>query len=97
MTTEKRKVDPITVAVLDNRFTAIVEQIAGVMVRTSMSPIFAEARDLCAGIFDNNLRLIAQRDYLPVLANNLGVALKEIAEHWEGDINPGDVFVHNDA
>jgi N-methylhydantoinase B len=97
MESENGKIDPITVAVCDNRFTAIVEQIAGVMVRTSMSPIFAEARDLCAGIFDKNLRLIAQRDYLPVLANNLGVALKEIAEHWEGDINPGDVFVHNDA
>jgi N-methylhydantoinase B len=97
MTTEASNVDPITVAVLDNRFTATVDEVAGAMVRTSMSPIFAEARDLCAGIFDKNLRLIAQRDYLPVLANNLGVALKEIAEHWEGDINPGDIFVHNDA
>ncbi|MFH0812030.1 MAG: hydantoinase B/oxoprolinase family protein [Pseudomonadota bacterium] len=97
MTTRKAKIDPITVAVCDNRFTAIVEQVAGAMVRTSMSPIFAEARDICSGIFDKELRIIAQRDYLPVLASNLSVAIKEIAEHWEGDINEGDVFVHNDA
>lgn len=97
MTKKKKKIDPITVAVCDNRFTAIVDQMAGAMVRTSMSPIFAEARDICSGIFDKDLRLIAQRDYLPVLAANLNVAIKEIAEYWEGDINEGDVFVHNDA
>ena len=96
MTAKEKKVDPVTVAVLDNRFMAIVDEIAGAMVRTSMSPIFAEARDLCSGIFDKDLRLIAQRDYLPVLASNLSVAIKEIAKHWEEDINEGDVFVHND-
>jgi len=97
MNSKTKKIDPITVAVCDNRFTAIVEQVAGAMVRTSMSPIFAEARDICSGIFDKDLRLIAQRDYLPVLAANLNVAIKEIAEHWEGEIYEGDVFVHNDA
>jgi len=97
MTTKKRKIDPITVAVLDNRFTALVDEVAEAMVRTSMSPIFAEARDLCSGIFDKDLRLMAQRDYLPVLASNLSVAIKEIAECWKEDINEGDVFVHNDA
>ena len=97
MTTKQKKIDPITVAVCDNRFTAIVDQVAGAMVRTSMSPIFAEARDICTGIFDKDLRLLAQRDYLPVLAANLNVAIKEIAEHWEGEIYEGDVFIHNDA
>ncbi|HPD61237.1 MAG TPA: hydantoinase B/oxoprolinase family protein, partial [Thermodesulfobacteriota bacterium] len=97
MTTKQKKIDPITVAVCDNRFTAIVDQIAGAMVRTSMSPIFAEARDICTGIFDKDLRLLAQRDYLPVLAANLNVAIKEIAEDWEGEIYDGDVFIHNDA
>ena len=97
MTTTSKQVDPILTAVLDSRFNAIVEQVAGAMVRTSMSPIFAEARDICAGLFDSKLRMIAQKDYLPVLAANLPVAIKEIAQHWEGDINEGDIFVHNDA
>jgi len=92
-----KKVDPITVAVLDNRFTAITEEIARTMVRTSMSPIFAEARDFATAIFDKDLRLIAQRDYLPVLASAIPVALENIAKAYKGDINEGDVFIHNEC
>ena len=92
-----KKADPILTAVLDSRFDAIVDMVAGAMVRTSMSPIFAEARDLSAAIFDKDLRLIAQRDWLPVLASNLPVAIQEIAGYWEGDIHDGDVLIHNDA
>ncbi len=90
------EVDPIVMAVLDSRFQAIVEQVAIAMARTSMSPIFAEARDISAGIFDRDLRLIAQKDYLPILAANIPVALRDIFEKWEGDIHEGDIFVHND-
>ena len=95
MTTQK--VDPILTAVLDSRFNALVEQVAGAMVRTSMSPIFAEARDISTGLFDAKLRLIAQKDYLPILAANLPLAIQVIAEYWNGDIHEGDIFVHNDA
>jgi len=76
----ERKVDPITVAVLDNRFTAVTEEIARTMMRTSRSPIFAEARDFATAIFDKELRLIAQRDYLPVLAGAIPVALENMVE-----------------
>ena len=92
-----RTADPILAAVLDSRFSAIVDLVAGAMVRTSMSPIFAEARDIAAAIFDKDLRLIAQRDWLPVLASNCSVAIKEIAKYWDGEIEEGDIFVHNDA
>ncbi|MCL4553780.1 MAG: hydantoinase B/oxoprolinase family protein, partial [Actinobacteria bacterium] len=90
------KVDPILTAVLDSRFSSIVDQVAGAMMRTSMSPIFAEARDIAAGLFDRNLRLIAQRDWLPVLASNLSVAIQEIAGYFGDDLHEGDVIVHND-
>jgi len=89
--------DPITVAVLDNRFTAITEEIARTMVRTSMSPIFAEARDFATAVFDSNLRLIAQRDYLPVLASAIPIALESMVTSYEGDIHEGDVFIHNEC
>lgn len=93
----ERKVAPITVAVLDNRFTAVTEEIARTMMRTSRSPIFAEARDFATAIFDKELRLIAQRDYLPVLAGAIPVALENMVRVYDGDINEGDVFIHNDS
>ena len=90
-------VDPITVAVLDNKFTAIADEMANTMIRTSRSPIFAEARDLATAIFDKDLRLIVQREHLPILAVAIPVALKYMVKAYEGDINAGDVFIHNDS
>jgi N-methylhydantoinase B len=92
----REKVDPITVAVLDNRFSTICEEIGETMARTSRSPIFSEARDMATSIFDKDLRLIAHRDYIPVLAGAAPPTMQEIASHYEGDINEGDIFIQND-
>ncbi len=94
---DKSKVDPVTVAILDKRFLSLTEEMARALVRTSRSPIFAEARDFATGLFDKNLRLVAQNDYLPVLAGALPLAVENISETYEGDIWPGDIFIHNDC
>ncbi len=94
--TTKGKIDPILVAVLDSRFDALPEEMARTLERTSRSPIFSEARDFVTGIFTRDLRLIAQKEYQPQLAGALPVAMKSIAKTYEGDINEGDVFIHND-
>lgn len=92
----KEKVDPILVAVLDSRLDAIPEEMARTLERTSRSPIFSEARDFVTSIFTRDLRLIAQKEYQPQLAGALPIAIRNIAKSYEGDINPGDVFIHND-
>ena len=46
MPAEKVKIDPVTVAVIERRLYGIVTQMSETLVRTSMSPIFAEARDI---------------------------------------------------
>ncbi len=96
MATEKR-IDPIIVAVLDNRLSAVTEEIARTLLRTSRSPIFSEAADFATAIFTKDLKLIAQKDHLAVLASAIPVAMENIAKAYEGDINEGDVFVHNDC
>lgn len=93
----ERKIDPIIVAVLDSRFSAIIDQMARTLERTSRSPIFAEARDYVTAIFTKDLRLIAQKDYIAVLASAIPVALENIAEAYKGDIHEGDIFIHNDV
>ena len=67
------------------------------MTRTSRSPIFFEARDCVTAIFTGDLRLIAQKDFIPNLAGALPLALMHIAKAYQGDIHEGDIFVHNDA
>lgn len=89
-------VDPIRVSVIDNRLDAISKEIGLTMLRTSRSPIFSEARDFVTGIFDRELRLVAQTAYIPVLMGALPYAVRSIAATFAGDINAGDVFILND-
>lgn len=88
--------DPILLSVLDNRFSTICSEIGETMLRTSRSPIFSEARDFVSAIFDRKGRLIAQKDYIPVLSGAAPYALRAIAEHFKGRIYNGDVYVLND-
>ena len=90
------KVDPIKVAVIDNRLDAISKEIGQTMLRTSRSPIFSEARDFVTGIFDRELRLVAQTAYIPVLMGALPYAIQGINDAFGDDIEDGDIFILND-
>ncbi len=96
MSAKKSKVDPIIVAVLDSRFNAINEEMGRVLIRTSRSTVFSEARDFAVSIFDKNIRLVAQKEYVPILAGANRISLENIAATFEGDIQEGDIFIHND-
>jgi N-methylhydantoinase B len=92
----RHQVDPIKVSVIDNRLDAISREVGLSMLRTSRSPIFSEARDFVTGIFDRELRLVAQTAYIPVLMGALPYAVRSIAGAFAGDIHDGDVFILND-
>lgn len=94
---DKIKVDPITVAVLDSQYSAITEEMANVLIRSSRSPIFAEARDFAIAIFDKDVREIVQKDCMPGNACNLPPAVVNMVKAWKGEVNEGDIFVSNDA
>ena len=89
-------IDPIKVSVIDNRLDAISREVGLSMLRTSRSPIFSEARDFVTGIFDRELRLVAQTAYIPVLMGALPYAVRSIAGTFAGDVQDGDVFILND-
>jgi len=92
----KASIDPIRVSVIGNRLDAISKEIGQTMLRTSRSPIFSEARDFVTGIFDRELRLVAQTAYIPVLMGALPYALKGIVDTFGEDIEEDDVFILND-
>jgi N-methylhydantoinase B len=96
MDAARAAVDPIRVSVIGNRLDAISKEIGLTMLRTSRSPIFSEARDFVTGIFDRELRLVAQTAYIPVLMGALPAAIRSIAKSFENDIAEGDVFILND-
>lgn len=92
----EKKVDPILVAVIENALNSVCQQMGETMLRTSRSPIFAEARDFVTAIYDRHLRLVAEQEYIPSLVAATPPAMKKLVEKFEGDIHPGDVFISND-
>ena len=91
-----RRIDPIVVSVVANRFDSVCMEIGETQLRTSRSPIFSEARDFVTGVFDDEFRLVAQQSYIPVQMGAMPYAVRSIAAAFEGDISEGDVFVLND-
>lgn len=88
--------DPVTLAVLDNRLRAIVEEMGEAMLRTSYSQILNSSRDFSIALCDARCRLVAQADHIPVHVGAMPWAAKAAAEAFAGEIREGDCFLLND-
>lgn len=93
---ENNNIDPILVPVIENALNSVCQQMGEAMMRTSRSAIFAEAHDFVTAIYDRNLRLIAEQEYIPSLVAATPPAMQALVNKFKGDIHPGDVFISND-
>jgi N-methylhydantoinase B len=90
-------IDAIFAAVLERRLKAITEEMGLTLLRTTRSPILSEARDFVTGLYDAEGRILAQTEYIPILAFALQPACRAVIAAFAGDVHPGDVFLHNDV
>jgi len=88
--------DPVRVAVLQARFTAIVEEMGEALLRTAYSQILNASRDFSIALFDAKARLVAQADHIPIHVGALPDAIKAVERVFAGDIAEGDIFLLND-
>jgi N-methylhydantoinase B len=98
MTTQARTVDPITVEVIGNAFSSLVEEMGMALIRASYSTNIKERRDCSTGLFDAQGRTLAQAEHIPIHLGSLLGVVQEIARRYPpSQIHPGDVFIGNDA
>jgi N-methylhydantoinase B/oxoprolinase/acetone carboxylase alpha subunit len=88
-------VDPITLRVLGGAFHAIAKEMASVLFRMSYSSIIRESEDLGAGIFDAQGRELCESDSTPMHIGSLPWYIRGFMRRLEGQIEDGDVIVHN--
>ena len=88
-------VDPITLRVLGGAFHAIAKEMAGVLFRMSYSSIIRESEDLGAGIFDAEGRELCESDSTPMHIGSLPWYIRGFLHRLGGEIEDGDVIVHN--
>lgn len=90
------KVDPITLALFQNRLDYISRQMGWVMIRAARSPIFNQAHDFSCFVADARGNLVSQADGIPIHTGGGGFAVRAILRQFQGDISDGDIYVLND-
>ena len=93
----EKRIDPVLVSVLQRRLESICVEMAFTLLKTTRSPIFNEARDFVTGLYDAKGQMLAQAEYIPVLAMSVPYAAEHIINYFGEELYPGDVIIHNDV
>ncbi|CAI2931843.1 hydantoinase B/oxoprolinase family protein [Aminobacter niigataensis] len=89
-------IDPVTHEILQGKLLSIVDEMAIVMTKTSMSPVIYEVLDFACGICDSHGALIAQTNGITLFTGTFAAQVKSVIETFGRDLAPGDVIVTND-
>ena len=89
------RTDAATFEVVKNSLHAVAEEMKVVLAKTAYSPILKVAGDYSCGVFDAEGSMVAQGPDLPIHLGSMPDAVRAVIRAWD-DVEPGDVFVHND-
>jgi N-methylhydantoinase B len=88
------KLDPVTLAVMNNRLAAIAEEMGVVLGQTGYSPNIKERHDFSCALFDGGGELVAQAAHIPVHLGSTPLSVRAAIERLE--LRRGDVAALND-
>src|SRR5580700_6924940 len=88
------KLDPVTLAVMNNRLAAIAEEMGVVLEMTAFSPNIKERHDFSCALFDGRGELVAQAAHIPVHLGSTPLSVRAAIERLE--LFPGDIAALND-
>ncbi|MCX8997308.1 hydantoinase B/oxoprolinase family protein [Rhizobiaceae bacterium BDR2-2] len=92
------RIDPVTTEVIGSALMTIVEEMGKAIVRAAYSTNIKERQDCSTVIFDTQGRTLAQAERIPVhLGSLLGIAEWVLKNVDLSTVEPGDVFIGNDA
>ncbi|HXJ80192.1 MAG TPA: hydantoinase B/oxoprolinase family protein [Candidatus Methylomirabilis sp.] len=91
-------VDAITVEVIGNALSSIVEEMGETLVRAAYSTNVKERRDSSTCLFDARGLTLCQAMHIPMhLGSLMGVVEHVAVRHPLAEVREGDVFIGNDA
>jgi N-methylhydantoinase B len=86
----------MTFEVVKNGLSYLADEMAITVIRTAHSQVVRESMDFSTGLCDAKGRLIAQGLCVPMHLGAIPDAIEALIRKYEGNINPGDVFIMND-
>lgn len=88
-------VDAVTLEITRGKLLAIVDEMALVLARSSMSPVIYEILDFACGICDHEGQLVAQTNRITVFTGTFSTQIGAVLRKFRDNINPGDIFMMN--
>ena len=92
----KIKVDPITLSVVRGVLETTQREMTLSLEKTARSSVFNLAHDYSTALFNHTPEMILQGQDIPIHLGSLIPAMKAVDAYFEGDINEGDLILHND-
>ena len=93
---DAKTLDPVILALTQNRLDHISHQMGWVMVRTARSPIFSQAHDFSCFIAGPTGEVVSQADGIPIHTGSGGFGVRAILRDFGDELAEGDVYLLND-
>ena len=93
---ESPDLDPVVLALMQNRLDQITRHMGWVMTRTARSTIFSQSHDFSCFITTPDGTLVANADGIPIHTGGGGFAVRALLGRFGTRLEPGDVFVLSD-
>ena len=90
------ELDPVVLAVMQNRLDQISRHMGWVMTRTARSTIFSQSHDFSCFVTTPDGTLVANADGIPIHTGGGGFAVRALLARYDGRISPEDVFLLSD-
>ncbi|MDW3118838.1 MAG: hydantoinase B/oxoprolinase family protein [Roseovarius pacificus] len=92
----QKNVDPITLSVVRGVLETTQREMTLALEKTARSSVFNLAHDYSTALFNHTPEMILQGQDIPIHLGSLIPAMKAVDGFFEGDINEGDLILHND-
>jgi N-methylhydantoinase B len=98
MTDSVRSIDPVTLTVIWNSLVSITDEMGGALRRTAFSEAVREGEDFSTGLFDRQMRLIAQGNFTPGHLGAMPYVVQNVLRYIPPEtLRPGDMLATNDS
>ena len=96
--TARKQIDPVITEIVRNGVIAVTEEMKTNLMRTAYNIIIYEALDFTTGLFTAEGETISIGIGLPMFIRGMAETVKAKIRHFgKDDIQPGDIYVTNDA
>ena len=96
MSNARRKIDPITLAVVRGALETTQREMSLTLEKTARSSVFNVAHDYSNALFNHRAEMVIQGQDIPIHLGALMPAMKAVANYFGNDIHEGDIIYHND-